>query len=176
MLYLTAAVVLIGGLSLLNLALSAAIIRRLRDQPTNGGQAGAQGILAAGEAVPQFRSRTHDGQPVTLTDIAPGTVVAFFSPTCIPCQQALPGFLEQVAGDRGAPVRSLAVVVGPADQADDMVSRLAPVTRVVLPTDSEPLVRAFEVTGFPAFFLMDDDHVVRASGHSLSVLPLAVAA
>jgi len=174
MLYLTAALVLFGGLSLLNLALSAAIIRRLRDQQASS--TAAQGLLPPGETVAQFDSHTLDGRQVALDDITPGMVVAFFSPTCGACEKALPGFLSEMASDPGMPMKALAVVVGAADQADHLISQLAEVARVVPPGESGPVVQAFAVSGYPSFFLIGDNGVVERSGHSLSTVAPAFTA
>jgi hypothetical protein len=77
--FLVAVVVILAVLCVLNMALSAAIIRTLR---------GDREVLeppAAGTGIGAFTVPMLDGGTLTERDLADGALVAFVSPTCPPC-------------------------------------------------------------------------------------------
>jgi len=169
MLYLTAAVVVVGAVGLLNLILSLGIIKRLRDQAQV--DSAGTGLLAAGNTVSDFVARAVDGRPVSRGSLEIGAVVGFFSPTCQPCKEILPAFADYAATAPGGRAQVFAVVVGEAAQASDLISRLGPVATVLLARPGEPIVTSFAASGFPALYLMGEAGLVAASGHSMEVLP-----
>ncbi|WP_371483327.1 hypothetical protein [Kitasatospora sp. NBC_00315] len=145
----------VGVLSLLNLLFAVGIVRRLREHTerlahVGGHPAGAPdgAVAPVGAAVGAFEAQTSDG-PITDEDLADGTLVAFFSPTCRPCRQKLPGFVERAAERPAGDRRLLAVVVGDADEAEPMIAALAPVVRTVQEDHEGPLTSAFAVRAFP---------------------------
>ena len=100
---LAVAVAGVGALSLLNLVVVIGVVRRLREHSERlanvGGPAtGPSDPLVApvGGRVGSFRA-TGSGGPVTDQDLADGTRVAVFSPSCLPCQEKLPGFVAHAA-------------------------------------------------------------------------------
>lgn len=76
---LVAAVVILAVLTVLNMALSAAIIRRMR------GDRYDPAPPAPGTEVGAFSVPMLDGGTLTEHDLADGALVAFVSPTCPPC-------------------------------------------------------------------------------------------
>src|SRR4051794_39387044 len=100
MLYLTAAVVVLTGLTLLNLLLLLGIIRRLRDHTERFTQMTKSvmpevAVVAAGRPVPEFTATTRDGDTVSAGTLEGETLVGFFSPSCKPCKALLPKFAER---------------------------------------------------------------------------------
>jgi len=164
---LTAAVVVVGILCLLDLLLSFGIIRRLRQQ---------------NEALRDLREKQSAEEPpimltagahIELSDVdVSGALVGFFSPNCEPCKERMPQFIEYATGHRG---KVIAVAAGDADEIADMVVRLGEVAEVIVEDMGGPLHNAFGTEGYPAMCLVDDDSIVVASGWEMSALPVPVA-
>jgi len=174
--YLASAVVVVGALGLVNLLLTLAVIRRLRQHTEllSNRPAGPEGgVLAAGERPGDFDAVDTDGLPVTAGPDGP-RLVGFFSPECEPCKAKLPDFAEQVAGYPGGPARVLAVVAGDGPGITDFAGALAPVARVVVEPSDGPLTTAFQVSAFPAWCVLDELGVVQHSGVGLDRLPIPV--
>lgn len=172
----TAAVAVLGALSLVNLVLCIGIVRRLRehtailDARLGDGGGGSVVMHAAGETVGEFAAPTVDGTGVSRATLTGLTAVGVFSPGCGPCQERMPEFIELAAGrDRG---QVIAVVVGAAEDSTDYLARLAPVAQVVREDSGGPVARALGVTGFPSFALIDADGLVLASGTKLGALAM----
>ncbi|WP_328451339.1 TlpA disulfide reductase family protein [Amycolatopsis sp. NBC_00438] len=161
--FVVAALVLLGLLCLVNLLLTAGILRRMRAQATMG--SGALFALGPGSAVGEFAATTTEGEPVTAATLD-GTV-AFFSADCPACHDTLPDFLAY-AREQGRD-RVLAVVGG-GDA--DTVRALAAVARVVpAELDGGPVAAAFRNTWTPALYVVADGRVVATAGrvHELTV-------
>ncbi|GLF99550.1 thioredoxin domain-containing protein [Streptomyces yaizuensis] len=177
---LAVAVLAVGALAMVNLVLVVGVVRRLREHsellartpgPAAGLPEGMTGVAPAGTPVPAFTTGPADS-PVTDRDLADGTLVAFFSPTCGPCRDKLPGFVARYA-DRPEEARHvLAVVVhesgdpgdpdttgttgttGTTDTADTADGSMAAALAAVVPTVQEPydgpVTEAFAVKAFPS--------------------------
>lgn len=169
---LSAAMVVVGALCLLNLVLALGIIRRLRElsallaAPPDHGE--PLPILGPGEVVGPFDATTSDGEPLSRDALAEPTLVAFFSPDCFACQEQLPGFLDY-AGRAVERRQALAVVVAP-EPAAELVATLTPVARVVSEPPDGPVARAFGVQGTPAYCRVESGGVVADSGFDLRAL------
>jgi len=168
MAYLTAAMVLIGLLTIVNLLLTVGVVRRLREHTTdladlrdNRPVADDSDIaLPAGSMVGSFDASGVDGRPVTLSAFGDRLLTGFFSPNCGPCKERLPSFIEYAAARPGGRDAVLAVAVGTPEETAELVERLQPVATVVREPDQGPVQKAFAVAGFPAFVLMEDGRVV----------------
>ncbi|MEU4174567.1 redoxin domain-containing protein [Streptomyces sp. NPDC026589] len=124
---LAAAVLAVGALALVDLVLTVGVVRRLREHsdllrqasaPAAAMPGGMSGIASVGTPVPSFTAGPSDS-PVTDRDLTDGTLVAFFSPTCEPCRDKLPGFVARYA-DRPEEARQvLAVVVNDSYSSDE---------------------------------------------------------
>src|SRR6266511_1544259 len=149
--YLVAAIVLLGAVCTVNLILTLALIRRLREQaggPPGPRQPLPKVIVGIGERPAEFTAATTEGEPIDRDAVA-GGLVGFFSPQCSPCRERVPEFMEY------------------AHHADtlDGIARI-----VVEPVDG-PLSTAFAVGGLPALCLLDQTSTVVAAGTSLVTFP-----
>ncbi|MFI6598656.1 TlpA family protein disulfide reductase [Nonomuraea sp. NPDC050536] len=171
--YLIATVVLIGALCLMDLLLTLAVVRRLKEHTKlidalyevadAGALAGAAGGVAVGEVVGDFDTTTVEGSHVARDLLPEGTVVAFLSPDCRGCHEQLPELASWAAGqDRS---RVLAVIDGRSGDPAQLVMTLSPVAQVILDDARPQVADAFRVQSFPAFF-----HVA-AGGRLLATAP-----
>lgn len=181
--FLVAAVVFVGVLCAVDLVLTLAVIRRLRlhtlqlaELPPPGPQ-----LLPVGTRIPDFLATTPDYETVTGADFRPG-VIAFFSTTCAACKEQLPRFLqylETFGHERG---QVLAVVTGAAVTGKESpenhgyAEELRGVARVVREELDGSVGKAFSANVFPAFYLVDDEGVIRVSTVSVDGLAAHVPA
>lgn len=175
---LAGAVAVVGALCLVDLLLTLGIIRRLRENTAMLNEHRNPGVsvsdLSAGETPSQFTAVSSEGQklsgPVGLR------MAAFFSSSCPICPERVPAFVDYLRGNDIGRDRVLAVVLGPPDTQVLYTDRLGEVASVCAePYDSE-LAKAFKVTGYPAFCLLDADGSVQAVSFDPAELPQAIAA
>ncbi|MGW0988731.1 redoxin domain-containing protein [Streptomyces sp. NPDC002486] len=156
MVYLAVALVAVAALCTLDLLLTVAVLRRLRDRVHDAPAADSGGI-PVGAAVGSFTTRCTDGTPLTESDLTDGALVAFFTTGCPPCRTELPAFVEE-AGALNGRRQVIAVVVSPGGTPDEtaeavsMTRHLSPVARVLTETPDGPCTSAFGVTAFPCRF------------------------
>ncbi|MEW2357726.1 hypothetical protein [Spirillospora sp. NPDC029432] len=168
--YLSAAVVLIGVLCLVNLLLTFGVVRRLRQQggephDHGGGDSARPRLLAPGRTVGDFAASTTEGRPFGRETFGDGTLVGVFMTGCWPCQDLLPEFAERARDAVGDPDRVVAVVATvDGEHAEDYVERLSGVARVLVERDGGPVLRAFEASSYPALYVVDAGGVVAAAG------------
>ncbi len=170
---LTAAVVVVGGLCLLDLLLTFGVIRRLREHTSMltaaRGQTEPTVGLPVGKLPGAFTALTISGEVMTGT--AGLRVVAFFSSWCSACPERVPPFVEYLSRHRIGRDSVLAVVAGDASTPPPYLDRLAEVAQACVEPNDGEITKAFEVTGFPAFCLLDADGAVAASGYDPAALP-----
>jgi hypothetical protein len=172
MAFLAAAASIVGLLAAVNLVFTIGVVRRLREHTAElaalraggTGSGGGDIALPVGSAIGDLAATSVDGGPVKLDMLGSRPLVGFFSPHCEPCRERLPAFVAHAA-DRPDPV--VAVVVGTTVETGDVVAQLRPVATVIVEPDQGPVQRAFGVTGFPAFVLVEDGLVV-ASHYDLT--------
>lgn len=177
--FLTAAVVLVGALCVIDLLLSFGIIRRLREQNetlrTMREQRAADEpeiALPAGAKIGAFAATAVSGVQLSDADIDGRLLIGFFSPGCEPCKERMPQFIEYATRFDG---RVLAVAADGIGETADIVARLGEVAEVMVEEDGGPVHQAFGARGYPALLLVDDDRTVRASGWEMSALPVPAA-
>jgi hypothetical protein len=173
MLVLSAAVTIVGILCLLDLLLTFGVIRRLREHTSilaaAAGPAESTIGLASGESPGDFTAATNSGE--VMTGAAGLRMVAFFSSWCSACPERVPPFLEYVITHRIGRDSVLAVVAQDSVTPAPYLDRLAEVAQVcVEPSDGE-IAKAFQVSGFPAFCLLDADGAITVSGYNPATLP-----
>lgn len=171
MVALTAAVVLVGVLVLLDLVLTLGLIRRLRSHADVLAElrspAATPPLPRIGAAVGSVTGTTSDGEEVSRDTFPEGAVVGFFSTWCAACKEQLPAFLRY-AGPLGRE-RVLSVVQGD-DGLPDLVETLSSVGRVVVEPDGGPIASAFDVQTYPTLARVDADWKVTASALSVDEL------
>jgi hypothetical protein len=161
--FLVAATVLVGFVSVVNLILTIGVIRRLREhtkQLVNVGRASFDDdvrALRVGAEVGEFSATTVDGLPISRETFVTRTAVTFLTPGCEPCVEKLPGFVEYARRAPGGRDQVLAVVVGDAEEAADMVADLSDVALVVVERHGGPLTSAFQVTAYPVLLMAAPD-------------------
>jgi thiol-disulfide isomerase/thioredoxin len=168
--YVVAALVLVGGLALLNLLVTYGLIRRVREQAVMlndlvGGLApAADGELdrPAGGPVAPFRAEALVGTAVDAGWFDRPTLVGFFSPGCRPCAELIPRFVAAAATTRAL------AVVDPAPVDDGEYRRaLTGHATVVAGEQARAVVAAFGVRAFPAACTVDATGVITATGTGL---------
>lgn len=171
---LVGAVVLLGVLCLMNIALSLAMVRRLREFGERLTGHPAPGVpqpqlLASGTPLPDFHATDLTGQPVSLPT-GPG-IVGFFSTGCDVCHTQVAPFV-QLAGESGFDRTDVLAVVITDKGSDgaDMARALASAATVVVEQPDGPTAVAFRVSAFPSFYLVADG-VVRAGSVVVRKLP-----
>ncbi|MEV0591391.1 redoxin domain-containing protein [Nonomuraea cavernae] len=177
-----AALAIVGAICLLNLLLTVAVIRRLREHTElinrGGAQSSAQGeiTLPAGSQVGDFRVVTGDDRVVTRDDLRQGMLVAFFSPRCPSCEEQKPAFLRYAADLSGGRDEVIAVLLGSPEELEGLREELSGVAQIVIEGDVDgDMSRAFGLSGYPAFCLMGQDGVLAVTGFRVDVLPGPVA-
>lgn len=168
MAYIVAGLLLLGGVVLFDTALTYGVMRRLKEHSA---------ILAAqrvpehhnvrpGDQVGVFSAVTVDGATVSGSTLAPETIVAFLSPGCAPCEQAVPELLQQLDRQVGAPL--LVVVAEDDGQPVAMVEQFRGRARVVVePPGLGKVQRAFGIEEFPTMVRVNGSTVV-AVQHKVS--------
>jgi len=161
--FLTAAVVLVGALGLVNLAVTLGLVRRMRQyghllQGLEPAEMGAS-TKPVGSAVSPFTATALDGTVVDLDWFTEPVVVAFFSPGCPACKDLIPGFVA-IAATR----RTLAVVEKGPVPADEYIEPLAEVSTVVADEQARGAIAAFGVRAFPAVCHVDAKGVITGTG------------
>jgi thiol-disulfide isomerase/thioredoxin len=188
--FVIAAVVLVGGLCVVDLLLTFAVLRRLRVHTdelnqlrtgVTGGRPGFDREGFVGRTLAPFVARTVDGREVSRDDlVGRPRLVAFFSATCAPCHARAPELAEWARGQRLAgadPVGpALAVVTGTGSGADQLVETLGGAATVIPEPDSSRIVDALGVSAFPTFLRLDADGTIADADISMRVAAAHVAA
>lgn len=166
--FLIAALVLIGLLAVLNLGLTLALIRRLRE--ADAGPSGPMPrlpkvALEVGDLPGEFIAETIAGQPLNPANLA-GHLVGFFTPHCEPCHERLPEFVEY-ARNTGA----VAVLLGEPEEVADMAEMVSGVAQIAIQPPGGPMWTAFAVRSVPALCLLDGNGRALASGPTFQSFP-----
>ncbi|WP_053736634.1 hypothetical protein [Nocardia sp. NRRL S-836] len=161
---LTAAVAVCVTLTVLNLVLLFAVIRKLRDQPQQ--PEFVPQTLTPGSAVRRFEAKTTTGATITEESLT-SMVVAFVSPSCAPCRD-LVASIRQTVPRLGEPL--LLVVVEELDDATRAAVAGVDGVTVVADTESNALTSAFGVSSFPTVARLDGRLVVSSGSKLTDVL------
>ncbi|MEU4550605.1 thiol-disulfide isomerase/thioredoxin [Micromonospora violae] len=168
MLFLSTAVAILAALVLADLALSAAVIRRLRETeaklidmtspPASG--------LPIGSPIPHFVSP--DGQ-VSNADLAGSPVLfGFFSAGCRHCPAQAEALADRSQEIASTDVRVLSFLSVGEDAADELGPTLQKAGLLVIDDSPSAVMAAFQVQGTPSFVLFGADGRLAARGHDLS--------
>jgi AhpC/TSA family len=167
---MSAGLVFVGGLSLLNLLLLALLARRVRQLGYRPSAPARPPWLAAGTRVLDFDVMTISGEQVSLDRLRGlHSLVGIFSANCEPCQEQVPIFARHAAA-YGGPRQALAVVVGTGEKADEFVAMLDGKALVAREGPRGEVSAAFSANALPAVYLLDPAGTVVASGASLAAI------
>lgn len=165
--YLIAGLVLVGLLSLFNLALTLALARRLRTTtPHAEAESGRRSVDRQRPRRPGERVTAFSGR------FAETGLVAFLSPSCEPCQEQVP-HVQAYARELG-PERALVVVVDDNEDPAKVAEAIAAfdgTAQVVVGRTGDAMSTAFGVDTYPALFLINADGTVAAYDHDIASLP-----
>ncbi|ROO62772.1 redoxin [Micromonospora sp. Llam0] len=172
MTYVVASVVLIGAISLINLSLTAAVIRRLRqDQSAPVNSAPVSG-LAVGSSLPDLTTTALDGAEVSVARVGQEQAVfAFISTGCSACGPSIPHFIEYVRSQSLRQSQAIAVIAGERENATHFIEQLGGIATTVLDSKEGDFARSFAVFAFPTFIASDSAGRVIASGAGAASLP-----
>ncbi|MEU5579160.1 hypothetical protein ABZ791_01730 [Streptomyces huasconensis] len=159
---LIAAVALVATLCTLNLVLTLGVVKRLREHTEILGSVKGEPVrLEVGAEVGEFATSTTLGEPVAHDLVAGPVLFGFFSPTCEPCRDKLPRFVEYARRQPGGRSQVIATVVcdgegaATGDTAAEFVTELSRVAQVVVEESDGPLGTAFAVRAFPSVLRAD---------------------
>ncbi|WP_405897608.1 hypothetical protein OG242_08785 [Streptomyces sp. NBC_00727] len=169
---LTAAVVVLGLLCLLNLAVSTAVIRRLRLLGVRMDPAPGAGP-AIGGPVPAFDVVADDGTSLD-PDFLRGrhTLVAFLSTTCSACVADAPKLALRAAELDASGTRVLVVLLDDGEDARGLRRLLSPVGTLLTGENALAFMTAWRVEATPTYWLTGEDGTLAAELQDLDSLPL----
>jgi AhpC/TSA family len=164
---LLAAVLILAVLVLVDLALTLAVVRRLRKQVTDRErwEAEQRGQVSPplGTPVPDFTVEATDGSTVTGDTLRGGRAfVAFVSNGCGSCHDQLPQLREHLAASRAAGDYALVVVAGDGSGDGDLVTALngaVPVVTEGVAREDRVVGPAFAIGEYPTYVLLNDGAV-----------------
>ncbi|WP_328995770.1 hypothetical protein OG394_14010 [Kribbella sp. NBC_01245] len=177
--FLTALVVVVGIVGVLNLLLTFGVIRRLKeyDQAIAKIPHGAmhsvpsEAMRAPGSEVDEFTAVSTDGVPVTKESLHAQTLVGFFSVGCAPCTESAPKFAAHAVGVPGGKDSVLAIVVADGDDdPSELAGILGEGARVGVEGYDGPIATAFGVTAFPTYGVVAGGRIT-ATSLDFTVLP-----
>lgn len=174
MMVLTTAVVVLGILCVLNLAVSAAVIRRLRHLPGRDTPPPTGG-LPPGSAVPEFALRSEHGDPLDLESLrGRHTLIAFLSTTCSTCVAQAPGLAARRTELTDAGTDVITVLLNNGPDARGLRTLLSSAGTLLTDADALSLTQAFRIEATPTYCLIGPDATVTASFADLADLPRAL--
>lgn len=178
---LTAAVTVLTALTLFNLVLSMALVRRLRHVENAGRRGPLPAVpdleqLPAGRVIPEFTATSVTGAEVSSRElIGDRAVYAFFDTDCGICKKQLRPLVE-FAEDAGLAPGQVIAFVGHENPDADVhayTSVLENRATIVMQSLDDEVGRAFSPGGVPAVVLADADGTVVRSGVEVEDLATA---
>ncbi|MFE6765660.1 TlpA family protein disulfide reductase [Streptomyces sp. NPDC057689] len=166
MVFVVVGLVLVGALGLLNLALSIAIVRRLRRQEEQRRAIApdASSGPEVGTAVPAFTAPTLGGKVFASASLAGGTAaLSFITTSCGACDEfvsEMPEFAAKTGLDDSRIVVVIAGEQGKARQMADHLDGLATVVYEAAPGDISSL---YSITATPTTVITDAHQNVTAT-------------
>ncbi|MFF3330699.1 hypothetical protein ACFYWX_14245 [Streptomyces sp. NPDC002888] len=153
MIFLIAAVVLVGLLCVFDLLLTLAVLRRLREHSDELGRLGVR---------PNLETQMYDPQVLVGTkapDLAGASgvrLVAFLDAYCDSCHEHAAEFVETARAHDDV----LAIVSGEGRQADELSALVGPGIPVVRGEEAQTRVLAIGLKAFPTFLLVGADGTI----------------
>ncbi|MDG4828968.1 redoxin domain-containing protein [Solwaraspora sp. WMMD1047] len=167
---LSVAVIVLTVLVLIDLVLSAAIIRRLRETEakiTEMNTPPESGIML-GEPMPEFET---DGGELTHADLAGGpALVGFFSAGCRHCPTQAERLADRAPEITGTGVRVVSVLTSGDGATEDLAPTLRKAGTVIVEPDSAAMMATFREGATPTFLMFGGDGRLLARGHDLGAV------
>ncbi|PZT75314.1 MULTISPECIES: TlpA family protein disulfide reductase [unclassified Streptomyces] len=164
MIYLATGLVLVGAVTVLNLMLTLAVIRRLRkheDERRQQNFVPPESGPETGAALPAFTAVTLAGEPVTADSLkGRQAALTFLSTDCSACVMAvndMPEFARRTGMDAS---QMLVVIAGDEADAHRMAEPLAGIATVVVEETGGPLSALYSIRATPTTVLADPDGTV----------------
>ena len=152
-----------------NLLLAFALVRRFNKLGADAAPGAAHERLQAGEPAPPFTAATLTARPVTLADYTGTgreTTFLFVSPTCGPCQEALPAYESLRTGAARAGVDLVLVSLADMAATQAMVdSHHLQLPVLVAPDSDSTFRRDYKVPATPSYVRVNAQGIVTAAGH-----------
>jgi hypothetical protein len=172
--FLVAAVIIVGILCALDIVLTFGVIRRLREHTellaVHRRSAEPPVIkLASGQMPTPFAALTTDGREMTGPDGL--RLAGFFASGCPTCPGRVAPFIEYVRAHQIRRDQVLAVLLPGDDGPPAYLGQLAEIAELSVQDGDDAITRAFGVSGYPAFCLLDEDGAVVASAFDPAALP-----
>jgi hypothetical protein len=177
--FLVAAVIIVGLLCVLDLVLTFGIVRRLREHTEllAGHRRPAEPpviTLASGQVPTPFAALTTEGREMTGPDGL--RLAGFFASWCPTCPGRVAPFIEYVRAHQIRRDQVLAVLLPGDDGPPAYLGQLAEIAQLSMQDSDSTIIKAFGVSGYPAFCLLGEDGAVVASAFDPAALPAAQAA
>ena len=181
MVYLSAAVVLVGILGIANLVLTLALVRKLRGESGSISAPDVSvitpGLLAPGTLAPDFSAIATSGAECGLSTLLGRTsIIGIFSGDCGPCRDHMPGFVALARQLPHGPDGAVAVVRGDEFAAADLLAALDGAATVILEAEGGPVGEALSVETYPSMYVLDESGVIVSAAHIASRLRVYAAA
>ena len=164
--FVIAAVALVGALCVLDLLLTVAVLRRLREHETVLERLRPEADVDAlvGARVPDFTLTTVEGRTLTAAGLRGRRwLLALLSVGCGPCREQAPALRD--AGDD-----VVAIVTGEGAPANGLVEDLRGAVAVVTVQAGSGPGAALGVSVYPTLLAVDEDGVVSAAAHNVAGL------
>jgi hypothetical protein len=174
--FLAAAVIIVGILCVLDLVLTFGVIRRLREHTEllAGHRRPVEPPvikLASGQMPTPFAALTTDGREMTGPEGL--RLAGFFASWCPTCPERVAPFIEYVRAHQIRRDQVLAVLLSGDDGPPAYLGQLAEIAQLSVQEGDGTTTKAFGVSGYPAFCLLDKDGAVIASAFDPAALPAA---
>ncbi|HEY0638750.1 MAG TPA: hypothetical protein VGD67_13955 [Pseudonocardiaceae bacterium] len=164
---LAATVVVLTVLVLIDLALTLAIIRRLRETADGHGHGHDPAGLPTegpppGTPVPAGLLETVAGPPVDLAEVTAGRgLLAFVANGCTPCHEQLPELRERVAEALGRGDRAVVVMLDPDGTDHEIAAMFAGLVPVVRENGEAAVSAGLGVGAYPCYLECAGSQVLR---------------
>ena len=115
------------------------------------------------QPAPPINGITLDGSSVSLADYwGHPVVINFWGPSCVPCREEFPLFLEELAAHENDGLVILGVLnLDPPEPARAFVAELGATWPTVIDPDQQ-IARAYRVLGRPQTYFVDQDGILRS--------------
>lgn len=169
-------VAILAAITILNVMLLMAVVRRLAQHERQLGELGHFSLptgLLPGDPVPLFSAQTLDGEPIDTSTVREGlSIVAFYSTTCDVCLTDASELVKLTS--ESVPV--VAMLSGTGGHFDRLTQMLEPLPMIRVPEVGGEILDGFRVDAFPSLYLIQDGHVIRFAGSAAELrdgLPVA---